>query len=80
MTTRPVYLIAKDIRKAWGPKINFAAKPYLEAMGSLTSVDEGYGFDTGKEVVLRFLCNASTFRGEEAKRLKAELKTLCGIK
>jgi len=37
MTRRPVREIAREIRKCWHP-VNYAAKPYLEAMLSLDSV------------------------------------------
>lgn len=73
---RPLYEIAREIRKDWGSKVNFAAKPYLEAMECLNSVTDSYGYDNGKSVVLYFLCNASTWRGDTAKRVKAELKAL----
>lgn len=73
---RPLYEIAGEIRKDWGSKVNFAAKPYLEAMQCLTSVSDSYGYDTGKSVVLYFLCNASSWRGDTAKRIKAELKAM----
>lgn len=73
---RPLYQIASEIRKDWGKKVNFAAKPYLEAMECLNSVTDSYGYDTGKSVVLYFLCNASTWRGDTAKRVKAELKAM----
>lgn len=65
--------IAHEIGQDW-VKVNYAAKPYLSAMASLGSVDDSYGWDSGKEIVLRFLCNASSWRGETAKRIKAELK------
>ena len=71
--TRPISDIARDIGRAWD-KPNFAAKPYLDAMRSLYSVDDAYGYDSGENVVLYFLANAATFRGEAAKALKAELK------
>ena len=70
---RPISDIARDIGRAWD-KPNFAAKPYLDAMRSIYSVDDAYGYDSGKSVVLYFLSNASMFRGEAAKALKAELK------
>lgn len=72
---RPISCIAYDIRKEWGTKTNFAAKPYLSAMLGLNSLSDSYGFDSGKSVVLYFLGNASGFRGEKAKQLKAELKS-----
>ena len=78
--TRPLYEIAADIRKDWGAKVNFAAKPYLDAMASLNSVDDNYGWDSGKTIVLYFLGNASSWRGETAKTIKKELKSMVGLK
>ncbi len=78
---RPIWKIAYDIRKAWGPaKVNFAAKPYLDAMCSLDKVADSYGADSAKSIVLYFLGNANSFRGPEAKALKAELKAMFNIK
>lgn len=79
-TTRPLYVIAADIRKDWGAKVNFAAKPYLDAMATLSSVDDNYGWDSGKTIVLYFLSNASSWRGETAKTIKKELKEMLGLK
>lgn len=79
-TTRPLYEIAADIRKDWGAKVNFAAKPYLDAMASLNSIEDNYGWDSGKTIVLYFLGNASTWRGETAKAIKKELKSMVGLK
>lgn len=73
---RPIYEIAREIRKDWA-KVNFAAEPYLKAMECLDSIDDNYYYDSAKSVVLYFLCNASTWRGETAKRIKAELKAMC---
>ena len=78
-TPRPLYQIASEIRKDWG-KVNPAAKPYLEAMASLTNVTDSYGLDTGKGIVTYFLCNAGTWKGETAKRVKTELKKMVGLK
>jgi hypothetical protein len=78
-TIRPLYVIARDIYKVW-PKVNYAAKPYLEAMTELTSIEDKYGYDNAKSIVLYFLSNASSFRGDEAKALKLELKSIAGIK
>ena len=76
---RSLYLIASEIRRTW-PKVNYAAVPYLDAMRSLDSISDNYGEDSGKSIVLYFLSNASTWRGPDAKRIKAELKSLAGIK
>lgn len=72
---RPLYEIAREIRKAW-TKVSPYAEPYLEAMQSLNSINDNYYFDSGKSVVLYFLSNASTWRGEDARRIKAELKEM----
>ena len=71
---RPISSIAYDIHKEWGVKVNYAAKPYLSALKGLESISDHYGYDSARSIVLYFLGNASTFRGEEAKSLKAELK------
>ena len=72
---RPLYTIARDISKAW-PNVNYAAKPYLAAMRELSSIDDAYGYDSGKSVVAYFLSNAASFKGEAARALKAELKEM----
>ena len=72
---RPIYKIASDIQKNW-INVNFAARPYLDAMLELNSISDLYGFDSAKSVVLYFLNNASSFKGEQAKALKSELKVL----
>ena len=78
-TVRPLHVIARDIYQAW-PKVNYAAKPYLEAMRDLSSINDRYGYDDARSIVLYFLSNASSFRGDSAKTLKLELKTIAGIK
>ena len=75
--TRPLNVICQDIRKDWGSKMYFGAVPYFKAMESLDNVNQNYGMDSGKSIVLYFLSNASTWRGETAKRIKAELKAMC---
>ena len=72
---RPLYEIANDIKKDW-KNVNFAAKPYLDAMATLTSIDDNYMFDSAKSIVIYFLSNAGSWRGETAKRIKAELKAM----
>lgn len=70
---RTISTIAREIRSDW-KNVYFGAKPYLDAMGYIDSVDDAYGYDTGNTVVLYFLANASTWRGDTARRVKAELK------
>lgn len=78
-TVRPLHVIARDIYQAW-PKVNYAAKPYLEAMRDLSSINDKYGYDDARSIVLYFLSNAASFRGDNAKTLKLELKAIAGIK
>jgi hypothetical protein len=71
--------IAREIRRDW-KNVNFGAVPYLDAMASLGSIDENYYEDSGKSVVLYFLANAQSWRGEKAKAIKAELKAMAKVK
>ena len=78
-THRPLYVIAQEIRQDW-KKVYFGAAPYLDAMSYLTNPTDSYGCEDAKTQVLYFLSNASTWRGDTAKRVKAELKAMCGLK
>jgi len=73
--TRPLYAIAREIRRDW-KKVYFGAVPYLDAMSCLDSIEDNYYFDSARSVVLYFLANASTWRGDTAKRIKAELRSM----
>lgn len=70
---RKISEIAREIETVW-QNVNYAARPYLDAMHSLESITENYYADTAKSVVLYFLCNARSFTGPDARRIKAELK------
>jgi hypothetical protein len=73
--TRPLSEIAREIRNDW-KNVYFGAKPYLDAMASLNTIADDYGCDSGVSIVLYFLCNAKAWKGETARRVKAELKAL----
>lgn len=73
--SRPIYQIAEDIRRDW-KKPYFGAVPYLEAMGSLNQITDRYLWDDGYDIVMYFLANATTWRGETARTIKAELKEI----
>jgi hypothetical protein len=73
---RPLSEIASEIRRDWGSKVFFGAKPYLDAMGDLNDIADKYGLDSAKSIVNYFLANASTWRGDKAKEIKAELKKI----
>jgi hypothetical protein len=70
---RPIYIIAREITKDWS-KINYGAKPYLDAMFTLNSMSDNYGYDSANSIIIYFLANAQTWRGETAKKIKSELK------
>lgn len=73
--TRPLSVIAREIKADW-TKPYFGAVPYLAAMATLNSIDDKYINDSADDIVLYFLSNAKTWRGETAKRVKAELKAM----
>ena len=72
---RTLSAIAADIRRTW-PNVYFGAVPYLEAMADLTTVYDAFGFDDARSIVLYFLSNARTWKGADARRIKAELNSL----
>jgi hypothetical protein len=79
--SRPLYVIANEIRTNWkksvsGTDLNYAAKPYLEAMSSLDNINNNYGCDSGSSIVAYFLSNASSWRGDRAKEIKKELNAM----
>lgn len=78
-TARPIYEIASDIRAEW-KNVYFGAVPYLDAMSELKEVTDMYYCDSADSIIRYFLSNASTFRGQRAKELKAELKAMVGAK
>lgn len=73
--SRSISIIAAEIRRDW-KKVNFAAEPYLFAMQQLTHITDDYYGTTAEKVVLYFLSNASSWRGEVARRVKCELKQM----
>lgn len=73
--TRPLSTIASEIRRDWTNPY-FGAKPYIEAMGALETMNDNYGSDSAIAVVSYFLANAAQWRGETARRVKQELKTM----
>jgi hypothetical protein len=65
--------IAEVIAQTW-PKIDPYARPYLEAMFLIEDIHDQYFCDPAYEIVMYFLSNAGTYRGEAARLVKAELK------
>lgn len=50
--------------------------PYRKAMRELDTITDRYGLDSAYEIVLRFLANATSWRGPDARRIKAELNEI----
>jgi hypothetical protein len=73
VTARPLSVIAADIQSHWA-KPYFGAVPYLDAMRSLDAITDSYYEDSADSIVRYFLANAATWRGDDARRIKAELK------
>ena len=73
--SRPIHVITREIVRDW-KKPYFGAVPYIEAMHTLDSINDPYYADSGKSIVAYFLGNAMTWRGETARRIKAELKAM----
>lgn len=67
-------VVRQDWQKDGRSNVNFAARPYLSAMQDLNSLNDFFGCDSASSIVNYFLCNASGWRGEIAKAVKAELK------
>lgn len=79
---RTIASIALDIKKAWKSPAAVYAMPYLDAMRTMhhRNPNEHYMFDTADDIIRRFLCNATSFRGAAARSLKAELKEIINLK
>ena len=73
--SRPIRDIAREIQQDW-KQVYFGARPYLNAMYALNTVDDAYCADDGRTIVLYFLANAAAWRGDTARRIKAELKAM----
>ena len=78
---RPLYIIAREILdeihgEHWKAPSRAYAKPYATAMLQLSSIEDYYGTDSARSVVLYFLSNAGTWKGETARRIKTELREI----
>lgn len=72
---RALSVIAREIKADW-KNVNYAAKPYLDAMAKMMAIDDMYGAEEGVFVVLYFLSNATTWRGVKAREIKKELNAM----
>lgn len=67
--------IAHAIAKDW-QNISPYAKDYLDAMKDIQDINGSYYADSAKSVVMYFLANASSYRGDNARAYKALLKDM----
>ena len=72
---RSLSMIALDIMESW-PKMSPHALPYVQAMYRLDKITDNYYADSAKSIVRYFLANAGTWRGGDAPRIKAELRSM----
>jgi hypothetical protein len=72
---RPLFKIAQEIRQDW-KNLSPHAQPYVQAMILLNGPKDVYGADDAQSVILYFLSNASGWRGNKAREIKAELKSM----
>ena len=56
--------------------MNKASAPYVTAMETLKTIDEDYGHESAVEIVEQFLSVSKAWRGQTARRVKAELEAL----
>lgn len=71
--------IAIEIEADWHPINNFGAKTALNDMKQMGLIDAPYGTCvTGYAVAGSFLGFAIGWRGEVARRVKKELRAMCG--
>jgi hypothetical protein len=70
---RTLSAIAREITRDWKNPY-FGALPYLDAMRGMGDMTDNYFEDDARSIVLYFLANAKSWRGEVAKRVKKELR------
>jgi hypothetical protein len=75
---RSLMKIARDIKGSPWYRSNSSvyARDYVEAMSCLNSINDTYGLDSAESVVRYALSNLTTWRGDQARAIKAELKDL----
>lgn len=72
---RSISVIASEIFRVWKPVHPFA-KPYAQAMLQVDQLSDRFFMEDGRTQVAYFLSNATMWRGDDARRIKAELKSM----
>ena len=71
---RPLSQIARDIESECKTKDWYVyAEAYVTPMKSLTSISDTYYADSADSIVRYALSNLTSWRGEKARQIKAEL-------
>lgn len=71
--------IANEVRIDWRVINNAAARDALECMATMGQITEFFGTDpNGYAVVGTFLAHSQGWHGEVARRIKKELRIMCG--
>jgi aminoglycoside phosphotransferase (APT) family kinase protein len=65
-------LIRKDYQSK-GKPVHPHAKPYVDAMACMHSIDDNFGLDDGRGIVAYALGNLTTWKGQTAREVKSEL-------
>lgn len=74
---RPLYEIAEEIeREVSGKPFWVYADAYVTPMKSLENLSDMYGLDSAEYIVNYALANLGGWRGEVARRVKAELNAM----
>lgn len=76
---RTIREIAAEVEADWLVINNLAARKALDCMKTMGFIDSPFGADPhGYAVVGSFLCHANGWTGQVARRVKKELRELCG--
>jgi hypothetical protein len=81
---RNLSTIASEINRSfnageWSERAIAPARPYINAMSRLDAMTDRFGQDPASHIVRYFLANAGTWRGETARRVKAELNGMLAM-
>jgi len=76
---RPIWDIAAEIERDWRVINNQGARKALDHMKTMGSTEDPFGLDdSGHGVIGSFLLHAIGWKGEVARRIKKELREMCG--
>jgi len=78
MSRRTISDIAEEISSDWTPP--YPGNAYIKPMMYLGSIDDRYSYgrfpESARSIVLGFLSTAAGWRGDTARRVKAELRSI----